>query len=52
MMLTLVASNYAFKLVAALLDTLPFYAGVRYLSSYLEIDPTVEHDADVEELGA
>lgn len=49
MMATLVASNYAFKLVAALLDTLPFYMGVRYLSRYLEIDPMQEHDADREE---
>ena len=49
MMGTLVASNYAFKLVAALLDTGPFYLGVRYLSRYLEIDPMTEHDADVEE---
>jgi queuosine precursor transporter len=51
MMLTLVASNYAFKLVAALLDTGPFYLGVRWLSRYLEIDPMQEHDADAEVAG-
>ena len=50
-MLVLLASNYAFKLVAALLDTGPFYLGVHYLSRYLEIDPLEEHDADVEAAG-
>ena len=38
-----IASGYMFKLVIALLDTLPFYLGVHYLSRYLEIDPTAEH---------
>jgi hypothetical protein len=36
-MLVLMASNYLFKLCAALADTLPFYAGVHYLKKYLEI---------------
>jgi uncharacterized PurR-regulated membrane protein YhhQ (DUF165 family) len=45
-LLLLVASNYAFKLAAALLDTLPFYMGVKYLSRYLEIDPMAEHQAE------
>jgi uncharacterized PurR-regulated membrane protein YhhQ (DUF165 family) len=49
-LLVLVASNYAFKLVAALLDTGPFYLGVRWLSRYLDIDPTAEHHADAEEV--
>lgn len=44
----ILVSNYAFKLVAALADTLPFYLGVRWLSRYLEIDPTLEHAADIE----
>jgi hypothetical protein len=35
-MLVLMASNYLFKLCAALADTLPFYAGVHYLKKYLE----------------
>jgi hypothetical protein len=39
----LVASSYAFKLVAAALDTVPFYLGVKYLGRYLEIDPLAEH---------
>ena len=38
-----IASGYVFKLVIALLDTLPFYIGVHYLSRYLEIDPNAEH---------
>ncbi|MBN2522935.1 MAG: queuosine precursor transporter [Bacteroidales bacterium] len=39
----LVISNYFFKLVAALLDTIPFYIGVKYLTSYLKIDPVSEY---------
>ena len=38
-----IASGYVFKLVIALVDTLPFYAGVHYLSRFLEIDPNAEH---------
>ncbi|MEN8183728.1 MAG: queuosine precursor transporter [Myxococcota bacterium] len=48
-MMTLVASSYAFKFSVALLDTAPFYLGVRLLGRYLEIDPMAEHDADLEE---
>ena len=40
-----------FKASVALLDTLPFYIGVRWLGSYLEIDPTLEHEADAEQIG-
>ena len=36
-MLVLMGSNYLFKLCVALADTLPFYAGVHYLSRYLEM---------------
>jgi len=32
-------SNYFFKFVAALLDTIPFYIGSHFLKGYLEIDP-------------
>lgn len=42
-LLGLVLGGYLFKLVAALLDTGPFYLGVRWLSRYLEIDPSAEH---------
>jgi len=41
-----IGSSYVFKLVVALLDTIPFYAGVHYLAGYLEIDPTAEHEAE------
>jgi uncharacterized integral membrane protein (TIGR00697 family) len=39
----LILSNYVFKLVAALLDTLPFYLGTRWLSRYLQIDPNRDY---------
>jgi len=38
-----IVTGYAFKFVAAALDTVPFYMGVRFLSRYLHIDPTKEH---------
>jgi len=41
-LLILIFSNYFFKMVAALLDTIPFYLGVRFLSIYLNIDPVEE----------
>ncbi len=47
----LIGSGYVFKASVALLDTLPFYIGVRWLGAYLEIDPTLEHEADAEQLG-
>lgn len=37
-----IASGYVFKMTVALLDTGPFYLGVRWLSRYLEIDPSAE----------
>jgi uncharacterized integral membrane protein (TIGR00697 family) len=40
-----IASGYVFKLAVALVDTIPFYVGVHYLSRYLEIDPHAEHGA-------
>lgn len=39
----LIISNYMFKMVAALLDTIPFYIGVKFLSKYLDIDPIQEY---------
>ncbi|MBW2316173.1 MAG: queuosine precursor transporter [Deltaproteobacteria bacterium] len=45
-----IATGYAFKLVVALLDTVPFYVGVHYLGRYLRIDPASEHRADSEEI--
>ncbi len=41
----LIGSNYLYKVTVAALDTIPFYIGVKYLSRYLQIDPTQEHDA-------
>jgi len=35
-----------FKASVALFDTLPFYIGVRWLGNFLEIDPTLEHEAN------
>lgn len=43
-----IGAGYVFKFVAALLDTVPFYLGVAWLSRYLEIDPAAEHDRDAE----
>jgi len=48
-LLLLIATGYAFKFTVALLDTIPFYIGVHYLSRFLRIDPKREHQADVEE---
>ena len=41
----LVLTSYAFKMIVALLDTLPFYWGVTWLKTYLEFDPNSEFDA-------
>ena len=38
-----IGSGYVFKVVVALLDTIPFYLGVRFLTGYLEIDPRQDH---------
>ena len=36
-LLVLMGSNYLFKMLVALLDTLPFYLAVRYLRHYLHV---------------
>ena len=41
-----IASGYGFKVVVALIDTGPFYLGVRFLSRYLEIDPSADERGD------
>ena len=41
---TFIASGYVFKMVCALVDTVPFYLGSGWLSRYLDIDPTAVHD--------
>jgi queuosine precursor transporter len=40
-----ILSGYTFKLASAMIDTIPMYVGVRYLSRYLHIDPYKEHAA-------
>lgn len=45
-LLILILSNYIFKMIAALVDTLPFYIGVKYLSRYLDIDPKKGYRAE------
>jgi len=45
-----IATGYAFKFVAALLDTPVIYLTVWLLKGYLRIDPAAEHAADVEEV--
>lgn len=47
-----IGTGYAFKFVAALLDTPLIYLCVKWLSPYLRIDPTAEHWADAEEVNA
>ena len=44
----LIGSGYLFKVVIALLDTIPFYMLVHYLGKYLRIDPLKEHEGDEE----
>jgi len=41
-LIILILSNYVYKMISALLDTIPFYIGVKYLSKYLKLDPTKE----------
>jgi len=45
-LLAYIGAGYTFKLVMALLDTLPFYVGVRRLSIYLRLAPPVGVEAD------
>ena len=41
-LLVLIATGYVFKMIVALLDTIPFYLLVRFLKGYLQFDPTQE----------
>jgi queuosine precursor transporter len=38
----LIFTGYAFKAVVALVDTIPFYLGVKWLTQYLQYDPITE----------
>jgi queuosine precursor transporter len=42
-LIILITSNYIFKMVAALIDTIPFYIGVRFLSKFLDVNPVAEY---------
>ena len=44
----LILSNYFFKMITALLDTIPFYIGVNFLSKYLDIN-TIEDVTEKED---
>jgi len=45
----LILSNYVFKMVSALLDTIPFYIGTKFFIKYLQIDPYIEFKNKEEE---
>lgn len=45
-LLTFIGAGYTFKLVAALLDTGPFYLGVHHLSRFLRLPPAALRYAD------
>ncbi len=42
-LMMLIISNYIFKMISALLDTIPFYFGVKALSKFLNIDTIKEY---------
>lgn len=42
MIMIYIFSTYIFKMVSALIDTVPFYYGTKFLSRYLQIDPNHE----------
>jgi len=43
-LLLFIVTGYVFKIVAALLDTIPFYIAVAWLKGYLEFDPASEEN--------
>lgn len=45
MLAILILSNYVFKMIAALIDTIPFYFGTRYLLNYLQMKPATHEYA-------
>jgi len=49
LVVSFILAGYAFKFLAALIDTPIIYGAVKLLSPYLRIDPTAEHAADAEE---
>ena len=49
-LLLFIATGYAFKFIAAALDTPVIYLAVALLRKYLQLNPNAEHEADAEEL--
>lgn len=49
-LIILILSNYVFKMVSALLDTIPFYIGTGFLARYLQVD-TLKGFRDRDEKG-
>ncbi len=49
-LLLFIATGYAFKFVAAALDTPVIYLAVWWLKGYLQLNPNAEHEAEAEEL--
>ena len=47
-LIILILSNYVFKMTAALIDTIPFYLGTKWLSTYLQIDPNKEFKSEAD----
>lgn len=45
-LLFFIASGYSYKFIVALVDTIPFYLGVRWLRSYLHLEGEVPHLTD------
>ena len=45
MLAILILSNYVFKMIAALIDTIPFYFGTRYFLNYLQMKPATHEYA-------
>jgi queuosine precursor transporter len=42
----LILSGYVFKMTSALIDTVPFYIGTKYLARYLQINPVAEFEEE------
>jgi hypothetical protein len=47
-----ILSSYLFKLFSALLDTIPFYFGVKFFSKYLQINPMEGYEKGEKKLAA
>ncbi len=43
-LMSIIFGGYVFKLVSALIDTIPFYLGTKWLSKYLAINPNAAYE--------